>query len=400
MYLSKLEEKMLCGEFGTTIEKAMKILVAIGKIYNSEKLIPIENTQISGVSYKTIGDAGIYWLSKIKGVVKVPSFLNPCGIDLKNPFFLSNDIIFVKKQLKIINLFKNMGVKITCSCTPYYIPSLKLKFGNHLSWSESSAVIYVNSIYGCRTNREGGPSAIASALIGKTPYYGLHISENRAPKIKILINEKINNFEDIDYNILGLIIGRLSKTNIPLILIKENPSLDNLKQFGASMAASGCVPLYHIPKITAENRNYNLTSGNIESIEILKSDLEELKEKYIYKNLDSTCIDLIILGCPHCSKEELEFIEKILDTKKIKKDLFIFISRNLYYSCYDLIRSIKLSNAKIICDTCIVVSKLCENYNSILVNSGKAYMYIPTMCKKKVFLGTTIDCLMEALKLN
>lgn len=402
MYLSKIEEKMYNGEFGFAIEKSMKILVAIGDIYNAEKLIPIKNAQISGVSYKTIGDSGIKWISSMQEKVRVDSFLNPCGIDLKNNYdSIKIKSEFKKKQLKIINIFKNMDVKITCTCTPYYLPKLKLNIGDHIAWGESSAVSYVNSIYGCRTNREGGPSSLASAIIGKTPYYGLHISENRKPTIRFVLKDQIRNLSDLDYNILGLIIGKISNTNIPLIIMKNFPSFDNLKSLGASMAASGCVSLYHIPKITAEYRNALLNSSNInESIEITKRDLIDYKENTIYKKIDryTDKIDLIVLGCPHCSEEEIIYIEKKLHNKKIKKELMIFVSRSIYKYYYKLIKNIRLSNAKVICDTCIIVSEICDIYNNILVNSGKAYIYIPTICHGKVFLGTIDDCLEESLK--
>lgn len=293
-----------------------------------------------------------------------------------------------------------MGVNLSCTCTPYYMNTLNLNFGDHVAWGESSAVIYINSIYGCRTNREGGPSSLASAIIGKTPNYGLHLLENRIPNIKISIFKNNKLMNDFDYNILGLIIGKLCGTKIPLIKLSEVPSLDNLKQFGSSMASSGCVPLYHIQNITAElKKNIFSLNEKIETIELNKKDIDDFKEKYINHIIDQNKIDLIILGCPHCSLNEIIYIRKELYGKKVKLDTMLFISRHLYNLYFELIKDIEKSNVKVICDTCIVVSNICEYYNNILVNSGKAYSYIPTIYNCKVFLTSTKDCIKKALSL-
>ena len=401
MYLSRIEEKMYDGEFGETIEKSIKILVAIGEIYNAKNLIPIKNAQISGVSYKTIGDAGLEWITSLKGKVKVKSFLNPCALDLKNKYFLRFlNPVLKKKQTIILNAFKNMGINLSCTCTPYYIQTLNLNIGDHISWGESSAVVYINSIYGCRTNREGGPSSLASAIIGKTPNYGLHLLENRIPNIKFSVMENLNLKNDFDYNILGLIIGKLSTIKIPLIELKKRPSLNNLKQFGSSMASSGCVPLYHIKNITAESKKNIINfSNNIETIELEKEDIINFKERYINSKIDQNDIDLVVLGCPHCSLGEMIQIKKELNGKKVKRDTMIFVSRYIYNQNFKLVKDIEKSNIKVFCDTCIIVSNICKNYKSILVNSGKAYSYIPKICNCKVFLTNTKDCIKKALNL-
>ena len=89
------------------------------------------------------------------------------------------DPVFAKKQLEVISAYDRLGIRLECTCTPYYLNITE--YGDHLAWSESSAVSYANSVIGARTNREGGPSALAAAIIGKTPKYGLHLVENRKP---------------------------------------------------------------------------------------------------------------------------------------------------------------------------------------------------------------------------
>ncbi|MDR1721484.1 MAG: aconitase X catalytic domain-containing protein, partial [Methanobrevibacter sp.] len=166
MYLTKEEEKIINGEYGETLQKSMKILVALGDIYEAEKLVDISSAQVSGVSYKTIGEAGLEYLEDLakdkSGVAKVPSTLNPAGIDLDNWKEFGFPIDFSKKQKRIVEAYGKLGITETCSCTPYLIGNVPI-LGDHVSWSESSAVAYVNSVIGAKSNREGGPGALAAA---------------------------------------------------------------------------------------------------------------------------------------------------------------------------------------------------------------------------------------------
>jgi len=176
MYLTRDEEGILDGKEGESCRKAMELVVALGKIYGAEELIDITSAHLSGASYKTIGDGGLKYLEDmVRGGAKVsvPSTLNPVGMDRERWKEMHISPAFAEKQLKIIELYKEMGVSATCSCTPYLgdnVPSL----GDHVAWAESSALSFVISYIGARTNREGGPGAVAYAIIGKTAHYGLH----------------------------------------------------------------------------------------------------------------------------------------------------------------------------------------------------------------------------------
>ena len=231
MYLTKEEEKILDGEYGEVLRRCMNLLVSLGDIYGAEKLIPIKSAQISGVSYKTIKDIGLEFLedfAKENVKVKVYATLNPAGMDLDAWRCLGIDEEFAKKQLRIIEAFKKMEVEIGCTCTPYLTGNLP-KFGEHISWAESSAVSFANSVLGAKTNREGGPSALAAAIIGKTPYYGYHLDENRqATHIIELDSQLISNFRygESFYGALGYLVGKIVKNGTPYFknLYKLNPN--------------------------------------------------------------------------------------------------------------------------------------------------------------------------------
>jgi predicted aconitase len=183
LQLTTEEEQMLAGEQGWATQKAMQILVALGSIYGAERMIPIASVQVAGVSYDNLGEAGLQFLAEMAkggGKVRVPTTLNPAGMDMENWRLLGISAEFAAKQSQVIEVFTLMGITPTCTCTPYLAGNLP-KYGEHLAWSESSAVCYANAVIGARTNREGGPSALAAALTGRTPEYGLHLDNKRIP---------------------------------------------------------------------------------------------------------------------------------------------------------------------------------------------------------------------------
>ncbi len=384
MYLTPEEEKLFNGEHGATYQKAMEILAALGDIYGADRLIPIKSAQIAGVSYKTIGDAGLEWISDLKGKVAVPSILNPAGMDRECWKEMGISEEFARKQEEIIRAYEALGVRTECSCTPYNIFDNLAAFGDHIAWSESSAISYANSVIGARTNREGGPSALAAALIGKTANYGFHLDENRKPDVLIEVEAELH---DSDYGALGYIVGEIVGDKVPFFKLKSKPSKDELKSLGAAMAASGAVALYHVAGVTPEAGKYEAPKEKIT--------IEEAQIKAVYSSGEP---DLIAFGCPHSSASELERLAQLLNGKKVKKEVWVCTSRALKNRHPELIRRIEKSGAKVFCDTCMVVSPASERFACMMVNSGKAHKYVPNLCGVKSIMATTEECVEAAVR--
>ncbi len=382
MHLTRDEESVLQGEQGETLRRAMEILVALGDIYGAERLVAIRSAQIAGVSYETIGEAGLEWLSDLNGRVAVPSILNPAGMDLKRWREQSIDEGFAEKQLAIIEAYRRLGVAIECTCTPYLLYDSIASKGDHLAWSESSAVAYANSVIGAMTNREGGPSALAAALVGKTPLYGYHLAENRRPTHIVRVDAEV-----VDYGALGYVAGRLVGDGVPLFIlsrIHKRVERDDLKALGAAMAATGSIALYYVEGVTHEPPEYN-RSG----CEIVTITEEDLRSIYCSHN----DIDIVAIGCPHCSLQELERIADLLKGKRVSRELWICTSRRIAESAPEIVKRIEATGAKVICDTCMVVSPASKRYKHMLVNSGKAFAYIPGMCGIKAAFGSLEECI-------
>ncbi|MBP1908138.1 aconitase X [Methanolobus bombayensis] len=388
MYLTPEEEKTLNGEYGESLQKAIEILVALGDIYGADKLIPVKSAQIAGVSYKTIGDAGLEWISDLEGKVKIPSVLNPAGMDIVRWEEMGIEPDFAKKQQEIIEAYAKLGIRTKCTCTPYYLEGFDVKMDDHVAWSESSAVSYANSVIGARTNREGGPSALSAALVGKTANYGYHLDEMREPVIAVDVDCELSGS---DFGALGYVVGKEIGSRVPIFYMKNEPSKNEMKSLGAALAASGAVALYHIEGVTPEAVRNKFTRPD-EVIPVERTQIDEVYET----NKDILSSEIITVGCPHCSPEELEEIAELVEGKKLQKEMWVCTAREVAEKNPDLVLRIEKSGAKVVCDTCMVVSPATNKYASITVNSGKALAYVPSMCKVAAKYASIEDCIKEA----
>ena len=392
MYLTKEEENFLDGEEGEVMERLFRLLVRLGDIYGADKMIPVGSVQVAGVSYKSIGDPGTEFLEDMASKdakVKVLTYLNPAGMDLENWEKIGFPKDFAKNQLRIMNAFKSMGIVTTSTCTPYLAGNLP-RFREHIAWSESSAVSFSNSVIGARTNREGGPSALAAAICGRTPNYGLHLWEKRQPTIKINVDAELE-FSS-DFGALGYFVGKQVKNKIPYFTGVTNANTDQLKALGAAMAASGAVALYHIEELTPEADL--VEKEGLEEVNVSKKELDETYEKLSSgKNPD-----IVILGCPHASLREISTLADKLKGKHLKKPVWICTSRVMKEAAdrMGFTETIEKAGGYIVADTCMVVSPIEQmGYKTTGVNSGKAANYLPGFCKQDVVFAN-INKLIEA----
>ncbi len=389
MELTVYDREMLEGAKGKAARKSMEILVALGEIYGAERLIDVASVQIAGVSYDNLGDAGLEFLQEMAGDgrVHVLSTLNPAGMDVENWRALGISEEFAFKQKEVIAAFAAMGVTTTCTCTPYYMVNIP-KFGQHIAWAESSAICYANSVIGARTNREGGPSALAAALTGRTPEYGLHLDENRMAEVTVEVKTKMA--DETDFGALGRVIGAKADNRIPFIKGIRDPALDLLKNFSASLATYGGTAMFHLEGITPD-----CTEVPWESIEVTGQDIDSAKEEMN----DDTDVDFVSLGCPHLSLDELSRIASLLEGKQVKRETWVHVARPVKKMADKMgyTRVIEEGGAKFACDTCMVVAPLKGRFQGLATNSAKAVFYGRAKNDFKVVFKPLEQCLQLAL---
>jgi predicted aconitase len=413
MELTDEERAMLNGTLGEGVRKAMEIVVALGTIYGADDLVPISHVQVSGVSYKNLGNAGLEFLREwaAQGArVRIPTTLNPAGMDLQHWRELGFPPDFAAQQQAVLDAFTAMGIETTCTCTPYLV-GYAPKLGDHIAWGESSAVAYANSVIGARTNREGGPGALAAAIVGRTARYGLHLDENRIAQFLIDVRCPVRS--ESDWGALGYIVGKRVANGVPYLRGLDAATCDvtNLKALGAAMAASGAVALYHIEDVTPEVANSKsqtlapaLRSGASAGVSNLKGEsiIKSLDEGYAALNApqQTNSIDLVWIGCPHASLDEIELIADKLDGQRVRSALWITAAHQVRDEAKSrgLLARIEATGGRIVSDTCLVVAPVeALGFRTMATNSGKGAFYGPSHAHVAVRFGSLDQCLEAAL---
>ena len=389
MYLTKEEERIYDGEEGWAYQTAMRILVKLGDLFEADRLIPIDSAHVSGVSYKTVGDAAIDLLEALVEAgakARVRSTANPAGIDYNHMEEMVMLPEIHEKQSKIINLYKKMGIDPILTCTPYYIR--RPEEDVHLAWAESSTVIYANSVLHSWTNREGGPSALAAALIGKTPNYGVHRPENRRADVMVKIELDLK--DEAEFGALGIHLGRVLKDEIPFFEGLRHPREIQLKHLGAAMASTGMTSLF-----------YSCAScpKSSDRLETLSVDMDDLKSASESLSTTNEAPDMIYIGCPHCSFEEVKKVAHRIRGRKVKDDVKFWVctSRHVKRKAEKYVKMIEAAGGKVISDTCAVVTWLKEmGVDVLMTNSAKTAYYAPTMNKTETIFASLDQCIESA----
>ena len=382
---------MLAGEEGYAAQKSMQILAALGEIFNADKTVPVSSVQVAGVSYYNLGDAGLEYLENLaaKGAkARVKTTLNPAGMDLENWRELGIDQEFARKQERVIKTFVQMNVTPSCTCTPYLVGN-EPERGEHIAWSESSAVTYANSILGAMTNREGGPSALAAALTGRTPCYGMHLEENRQAQTRVKVEAKLTSVPE--FGALGYAVGKKLGPRIPLFEGIDNANVEQLKSLCASIATYGGTALFHIHDLTP-----NRTETPTEILTLTRAEIDEALQAL---NDEASEVDFVALGCPHCTLDEIKAIAGLLEGRKVTREFWVCTARQTMKDAekQGYAHTIRAAGAKFACDTCMAVAPLRGRFKVLATDSAKACYYGRGTNDFKTRIGSVEECVNAAV---
>jgi hypothetical protein len=355
MHLTKDEERILAGELGEGLQKALELLVAIGDAYDAEKMIPISRAHAAASGQE--GDLYFVELLANGGArCTVPTSTNPV-YDI--PYFhktfegIPEDQADVARR--VMEAYKRVGAILSWSCVPYLAENIPL-FGETVAFSESSATPYVNSVIGARTNREAAQSALAAGVIGKTPLYGLHIKENRKGTHLVKVDATLR--DEFDYTLLGYYVGKQIGYGIPVFTgIKRQPSTEEFINFCAMSNVSGAISMFYVPEWTAEAPTVEEAfQGDVPEDKITVTD-KDLKRAYDELQTTSGKIDFVMLGCPHYTLKQLEEVAGLLKGKKLHKDLSFWICTSatgkLLAERDGYVDIIEKAGGRVVVDTCI-----------------------------------------------
>jgi predicted aconitase len=371
MELARDEEKALEGNSGEALATAYRILVAIGEATGAKKLAPVKWAHISGVNYNTIGDGGMRFLEKFSASAKfaIKTTINPMGYDRCKPEDIPQS--FQERQENIASSYERMGAKPSFTCTPYEVFELPQK-GTVVSFAESNAAVFSNSLLGLRTNKESALSALASSVTGKTPLSDLRLEEARNPKTAI---ESDFDFRtELDYGLLGYFAGKAVKDSC--VALNNINKLDTIqaKALCAAMGTSGSCGMFTLGGKAKEKISFGKKEAQAVMDELSTAD-------------DA---DIITLGSPQLGINEMKLLAKLTETKKFTRRCIIFCSRTIYNSALKigLAGKIEKSGADFRCDSCTCLTPYVtkDRYDAVITNSVKGAYYLSKSNKVKVAL--------------
>mmetsp|Transcript_26279 Transcript_26279/g.40725 ORF Transcript_26279/g.40725 Transcript_26279/m.40725 type:complete len:688 (+) Transcript_26279:84-2147(+) len=439
--LTDEEAAMLRGEVGSAADQiALRTLCRIASITEAPKLISVTQAHIDGCTY--IGPGGLRFVEKLVelgGRVSVPTTLNSVSADRRRWAALGVSPELARPANLVGDAYLKLGCTESFTCAPYLLPS-RPGLGEDIVWGESNAVVYSNSVLGARTDKVADYADICSALVGKVPYYGVHVEQNRLPGIVIdvrrvvedhivpLMNHHATTFveNDVDafFPTLGYLTGILSDGFIPIIVgmeaLKDVISKDDLKAFCAAFGTTGTAPLAHIAHITPE------ASGNPakidDMIQACRGRFVEVTNDHLgqfYQVLDSGAsgteeadtgdvnddnVDLVSFGNPHLSLDECQRLASLVSLSSTSKGpdvkVMATLSRHVYEeakSC-GYINTLESFGMQFINDTCwcmlldppIIPPK---ETATIMTNSGKYAHYGPGLTKRRIRFGSMSQCI-------
>ncbi|MDE2288208.1 aconitase X catalytic domain-containing protein [Pandoraea sp.] len=329
MRLNDEETAMLAGEMGEVAQIAIKHQIAVGEFFDARDFVPVTQAHIMADT-ESLGQAGVMWLERLcdakdgRHQVRVPTITDPRGTDFSKADALGQSAWMLELERRAIDAFVKLGVTMTDTCINYQTV-LAATRGEHVAFGDTGVVIYSNSINGARSNFEGGPSALAAGLTGRTPRYGFHLDEYRRATLRVQVDFVPRGLDE--WGALGGVIGRLAGNywQVPVIEMGDvAPSSDQLKHFGAAMASFGSTALFHIVGVTPEAPTLGEVGGQRLPVRqcIGRADIEALTRSYALEK----AVDVVVFSAPQLSLYELRALAELCDGRRFKVPLLAVTS--------------------------------------------------------------------------
>ena len=404
MKLNDEEQAMLAGERGPACSWAIDHQIQVGRMFDAVDMVPVSQAHMMA-DPESLGDAGVAFVEGLAGEgarVTVPMITDPRGVDLSHYRPLGQTEEMAGLERRFITVCKAMGIMMTDTCINYQtiMPPL---YGDHVAYGDTGVVIYSNSVCGARSNFEGGPSALAAGLTGRTPRYGLHLEEHRQATCRFVVETRPRDL--MEWGVLGATIGRMAGSywQVPVIEgIEGPPTSDEIKHFGAAMASWGSTPLFHMVGITPECRSLADVGGAaLAARRVTAADIADLQAPF---GAVGEAVDVVVFAAPQLSLVEMGQVAALCDGRHRAEstDLVVCTSAQVYGDAASMgfVGTIESFGGTVLTGTCFYQQYAREigeanGWNRLLSNSAKivnilgGYGYRPA-------LASMADCVASA----
>lgn len=403
MRLSDEEQAMQAGAMGPACKWAIDHQVQVGRMFDAEDMVEVSQAHMMA-DPESLGPAGVAFVERFAAQgarVGIPMITDPRGVDLSYYDPLGQTEEMAELERRFIAACTAIGIMMTDTCINYQtiMPPVR---GDHVAYGDTGVVIYSNSICGARSNFEGGPSALAAGLTGRTPRYGLHLDEHRRATKRYVVSEQPNDL--MEWGVLGATIGRMAGSywEVPVIEgITKVPTSDQAKHMGAAMASYGSTPLFHIAGITPECATLSDVGGHsLEPRVVTKDDLNDLYRPF---GAVGEKLDVVVFAAPQLSLVEMGQVAALCDgrTRSPQTDLIVCTPAQVYGDAERMgfVRKIEDFGGKVLTGTCFYQQYAREigeanGWKRLLSNSAKivnilgGYGYLPALASMEACVAS------------
>ncbi|MFK7875463.1 MAG: aconitase X [Paracoccaceae bacterium] len=325
MKLSEQETAMRAGQMGPAKKWAIEHQLQVGRMFDAEDMVKVSQSHMMA-DPESLGEAGVRFVEDIAATgakVDIPMITDPRGVDLSYYDPLGQTEAMADLERRFISACLKMGIMMTDTCINYQtiMPPV---LGDHVAYGDTGVVIYSNSVCGARSNFEGGPSALAAGITGRTPRYGLHLDQHRQATQRFVVRTQPEGLTD--WGVLGATIGRMAGSywEVPVVEgIETRPTSDEIKHMGAAMASYGSTPLFHIVGVTPECRSLDDVSGqNLTPRNVTSDDLAALRQPFGAKG---EAVDVVVFAAPQLSLVEMQQVADLCRGRKIAQTTSLIV---------------------------------------------------------------------------
>jgi predicted aconitase len=410
MQLTRKKEGVFEEKKGPGARRAMEILVAYGDVYDAKRMIPVSSVHMAG-NFPVLMDEGIQWLEDLArdGTrVQVYTTKNPEMYDFEEADELNIPMAYQVRQNRIHDALKSLGVTLTYSCHHYLVGNVP-RFGDHIAWASSGSQAFANSVIGARSNRDGDHAALAAAITGAIPEWGLHLDENRKGELIIDVGRlDLEKYGPADYKALGWHLGKAVGARIPVFVnLPRDMHIEEIKGLLYTLTVTGATGLIHLVGITPEAITVEaaLAGGPPPLPEITPSQ-EDVNRAYLEISSSSEDkVDMVIFGCPQCSIQEVREIADLLGDRKIHPDTRLWICTSAWVKTLckrmGLLDSLRASGARVVADVGAADGPHLylreQGVRVLAINSARGSYYAHNLFGMDTWFGSTRECVESAL---